>query len=428
MSGQKSRFLAKLVIIVCASALAAATTFTDSGVAQAASVASAPVIASSYSGALTNTTYDVSSTWSLTDVVDSGGSLTGQANINPPLYGSGPFTGTVTGDSISFNVQSEQPNAGNAASIDFDGTIASDGSMSGTYQAHATSGQEEDGVWNLALPSPTCEANYQTVVTEHAGNDNGLPELYSDTVTFSWCTDGSSQVQILSSSQTSSVEASGVSFSGAQIALLKLAGITFGVTPATAPAPTIDNESSYAATTASGVSFTEEFNLGEDLVDLLLKPHIIDRLAERVLRLIRSGHLGRVAKELQQGWTRIVAAFDSWAAKNFGLPDWAATWVANLPIGQIKDAIASLAEKFVSTVAQSLEALGSNPTLASVINSVQSGIQKIASALDYTTVDWAPYITVTVGSSLAPSVDDANSKVGFDIIVENPIVTTTRTS
>ena len=124
--------------------------------------------------------------------------------------------------------------------------------------------------------------SYQTVVTEHAGDDNGLPELFTDKVTLSWCTDGSGHVQILSSSQAPSVQASGFSFSGAEIALLNTVGITFGVTPATAPVPAIDNEPSYASTTASGLSFNESLDLGQDLVALAgsyIGGAITDRLA-----------------------------------------------------------------------------------------------------------------------------------------------------
>ena len=88
----------------------------------------------------------------------------------------------------------------------------------------------------------------------------------------------------------------------------------------------------------------------------------------------------------------------------------------------------SLAGKIVSTVTQTLEELNTNPTLANVIAAVKSAIQQVADALVFTVVEWAPQITVTVFSSLAPRVYDANSKVAYGIFVEPPIVETTPTS
>ena len=268
-------------------------------------------------------------------------------------------------------------------------------------------------------------ATYQTVVTVHAGSDS-IPELYTNRVTLSWCTDGSGDVQILSSSQAPSVEASGFSVPGAEIALLNFVGFGFGVTPAATPAPTIDNETSYASTTASGLSFNEDFNLGKGLLALAetaIGAAITARLAAELAVLIRSGHLGSIGTVLLQWWEALAANFSSWAEKNFGLPSiLAATLLENLPIKAIIQEVRKLAEPFVSTVTQTLETLNTNPTLASVIDAVKSGIQQIASSLDFPWVEWAPQITVTV--RLVATVD-VNGTVGPGITVESPTRDTT---
>jgi hypothetical protein len=268
---------------------------------------------------------------------------------------------------------------------------------------------------------PTC---YQTVVTEHAGPQNSNPELYTDTVTFSWCEAADGQVQILSSSQVPAVEASGFSYTGAEIKLMNALGVTFVVTPATAPTPAIHNQPTYASTVASGLSFGTQFNLGSALADLFAT-YITDGLAARLTPLIRSGQLGRA---LLREWGTVVAKFDALAANNFGLPNWAANYVADLPISTIKDEVAHLGQQFVTTLTQSLEALGRNPTTASVTNAVESGIAKIASALNYPTVDWAPQIIIEVDSSLDPFVNNGNTQAAFGILVEEPTITTTTSS
>jgi hypothetical protein len=273
----------------------------------------------------------------------------------------------------------------------------------------------------------SCADTYQTVVTEHAGLIT-LPELYTDTVTFSWCTDGNGHVQILSSSQAPVVQQTGFSISGAQIKLLKTAGFTFSVTPATAPVPTIDNEFTDASTTASGLSFNGQFDLGGDLADLL-KGFIVAELAAPLVPLVRSGQLGLLSIKALHEWGTIVAMFDSFAARHFGLPIGLANWLANYPIGKIRDTVAGLAGQFAAALTQSLIALGHNATLTSVSNAIQSVTQQIASALIFTTVQWAPQITVAVDGSLSPpSVAPGDTKTALGISVEDPITTTTPTN
>jgi hypothetical protein len=64
------------------------------------------------------------------------------------------------------------------------------------------------------------------------------------------------------------------------------------------------------------------------------------------------------------------------------------------------------------------------PTLTSVINAIQSVTQKIAGAIVFTTVDWAPQIIVTVDSSLNPPSVVNRGKTAIYFYVEDPIVRT----
>lgn len=250
--------------------------------------------------------------------------------------------------------------------------------------------------------SSSCTQAYQTVVTEHAGGLT-LPGLFTDTVTFDWCTDGNGGVQVSSSSQAPTVQKSGLSSSGAQIALLNAIGITFNVTPATVPEPTIDNEGTTASTFAEGLSFNGQFNAGPAVASAALGL-VTDGLGAELVPLIRSGQLGRVSALLLERWSSLAAAVQAYAVRNFGLPAWAAKLLASFSLGKIKSALTGLAGQFVTTTLQLLQALGHNPTVASVVNAVKSAAKLVASSLIFTTVLWAPQITALASFDGSPSV------------------------
>jgi hypothetical protein len=277
---------------------------------------------------------------------------------------------------------------------------------------------------NVEVQVPlSCADTYQTVVTVHGGDDNGLPQLDTDTVTLSWCTDGQGHFQILSSKQVPTVQQSGLSFSGAQIAFLNFIGFTFSFTPTTVPAPTIDNEFTSATTTASGFTFNQQTNLGP-LLSLVLG-RVPGLLWEELLAVVRSGQLVRLNNLLSQYWSTVVAGFQSFAARNFGLPAWAADFLLDTGIGQDVDLLTDGAKQWIATAISSLEALGNHPTLTSVVNAVQSATKKFAAAIIFTTVEWTPQITITVDSGpKSPSVAPYTGKTIFDFFVEDPIVST----
>ncbi|HTJ36583.1 MAG TPA: VWD domain-containing protein [Dactylosporangium sp.] len=104
-----------------------------------------------YTGPMHNTTYNINSTWQLTGVTETAdGTISGQAVIVPPLYGSGPFTGKVTATTITFRINSDPGNPCACVWIDFTGTIAADGTMSGSYVTHPSFGAPQNGTWALA--------------------------------------------------------------------------------------------------------------------------------------------------------------------------------------------------------------------------------------------------------------------------------------
>jgi len=107
-------------------------------------------LASSYSGTIHNATYDLTADLALTGITESSqGIIGGVITIEPPLYGSGPFTGTVSGSSISIAVASTTPNLcpGECRSGVFTGTVGPQGVMNGTYIVYKASDVPENGTW-----------------------------------------------------------------------------------------------------------------------------------------------------------------------------------------------------------------------------------------------------------------------------------------
>lgn len=105
-----------------------------------------PTMVSAYGGTVHNNTVNVTTSLSLTSVVeDSQGNISGSAFVGQPLVGSGPFKGSVGLDkSVQFTVTPGE-NAG-VSTIQFVGIVQTDGSMSGTY---TVSGTGETGTWQV---------------------------------------------------------------------------------------------------------------------------------------------------------------------------------------------------------------------------------------------------------------------------------------
>lgn len=117
--------------------------------AGATAASNIPKLAASYSGSLHNTTADLTADMSLTSVQQSGGTIKGGFQVGAPLVGSGDFTGTVDAHrNVSFAVKSSF--SGSSFEIDFTGTIAATGGMSGAYVVHYQDGSpDQHGTWTV---------------------------------------------------------------------------------------------------------------------------------------------------------------------------------------------------------------------------------------------------------------------------------------
>ncbi len=102
-----------------------------------------PGLADTYRMTYHNITFDIRSVGSLTEVTrDRKGNVHGQMTVRPPLYGTGPFSGTATSSKIRFEGASQGA---------YTGTVDARGVLSGTY----TYGPQH-GTWR-ATPPPTSD-------------------------------------------------------------------------------------------------------------------------------------------------------------------------------------------------------------------------------------------------------------------------------
>jgi hypothetical protein len=110
-----------------------------------------PKLASSYGGTAHNLTYGITSVLALEHVVEGGeGRISGQMVVEPPLYGSGPFTGTLHNGAIAFTVTPTGAPGGETAAT-FVGELSSRGALSGSYTVAADTAQS--GTWELSPSS-----------------------------------------------------------------------------------------------------------------------------------------------------------------------------------------------------------------------------------------------------------------------------------
>lgn len=110
-----------------------------------------PHLASSYQGSMQNTTLDERATLTLTITQQSQQEISGRMMLGPGLTGSGPFTGTVIGYSITFTVTSDD----GLTITSLTGSITPQNTLSGTYSGYSTNGSAyQIGTWE-ARPSTT---------------------------------------------------------------------------------------------------------------------------------------------------------------------------------------------------------------------------------------------------------------------------------
>jgi hypothetical protein len=361
-----------------------------------------------------NVTYDGSGYVYSVTFTQSGSSLSG--TLTDSYYPTrGPVSGTVSGDSVTFTFN--YPSGSVQGTRTYTGTISSAGAVSGNW-SQTGSEVPDNGTWTLGTnavpvttspPTPTCgDTEHYTVITQYAGEPT-LPELFTDKIDFSWCAAPGSPPQIFAGSQTPTVEESGFHPSGILLALYNTAGITFTVTPATAPNPAVISGATSASVTASGLSYNLSLNLGQDLI-ALIPSALLARLGLKLLPFLRTGQLARARTQLAALWAGAAAATATALRNGFGLPAWVARSLAKFGLDKLVSAVKGYAEQFAAQAAASLAALGQNPTLTRVVSALESAIKTIAGALTFTTELWGPRITATVNpGDQTPAVTDKDS-------------------
>ncbi|HEV2974516.1 MAG TPA: hypothetical protein VGX69_05910 [Solirubrobacteraceae bacterium] len=111
-------------------------------------------LASSFSGVGHSTTLNAAGRLTLANVTENGsGEIAGQVIWSDGLRGSGPFTGAVKGNDISFTsaITSPQECDDRCTSITYSGTVSANGTLAGTYIAYQTIGKPQLGTWALTL-------------------------------------------------------------------------------------------------------------------------------------------------------------------------------------------------------------------------------------------------------------------------------------
>jgi hypothetical protein len=114
----------------------------------------APSLGSSYEGSARNTTRELTAPLTLQNIqLDGEGTVTGEVAFQPPLYGSGTFTGTYADGAIEFTVATPSANPAGVTSETFTGEVEEGGELSGAYTA-AVGEETQAGTWEVA-PSVT---------------------------------------------------------------------------------------------------------------------------------------------------------------------------------------------------------------------------------------------------------------------------------
>jgi hypothetical protein len=100
---------------------------------------SAPSLVSAYGQTYHNLTYKVSSTGTLTDLhKDATGALIGTMTVKPPLYGTGPIKGTLSGRTFTYS---------SSSSGQYTALLADDGVLTGTYAYGSGTFTGQKGTW-----------------------------------------------------------------------------------------------------------------------------------------------------------------------------------------------------------------------------------------------------------------------------------------
>ncbi len=114
---------------------------------------------------LRNLSSNLNSTGVLTGIKQSkSGKISGKLILAPPLYGGGPFTGTVTGNKVKFTVASTPNNQCQCKTIAFTGSVGPKGTMTGSYIG-TTKWGSENGTWKAA-PHETFQCKIRSLASQ----------------------------------------------------------------------------------------------------------------------------------------------------------------------------------------------------------------------------------------------------------------------
>jgi hypothetical protein len=86
--------------------------------------------------------------------VDAQGNVNGQFTVQPPLYGSGPFTGTFHDGGLAFTITSAQPNPCGCLAIVVTGTANAQGVLSATYTVNTGAAVMQTGTLQATPTAP----------------------------------------------------------------------------------------------------------------------------------------------------------------------------------------------------------------------------------------------------------------------------------
>jgi D-alanyl-D-alanine carboxypeptidase len=169
-------FILIIAIIAVAFGIAERTTFAHASLSSSRNI-SYPQLASSYTGTAHNETYNITSNFALVSIKeDQQGNISGNTQVSPPLYGSGPFTGKVSSNNtITFT---STPTDGSGHTITFTGTVTPQHSLSGKYTANSKIGVQT-GTWQVSATSGTGMADSTSVQCAAGTRDVGIQDAYN---------------------------------------------------------------------------------------------------------------------------------------------------------------------------------------------------------------------------------------------------------
>ncbi|HEU5228106.1 MAG TPA: protein kinase [Ktedonobacteraceae bacterium] len=136
-----------------------------------------PTLVSAYSGTISDilTNPATTTTMSLTQIHQSGATISGHFSVGPRLSGSGNYTGSVSADN---KIQFIVPGSGGFLPLFFQGQVQSNGSVTGTYCSYRNNTCDYagggHGVWSITPGAPKTTTSSRTITptSSWSGDDD----------------------------------------------------------------------------------------------------------------------------------------------------------------------------------------------------------------------------------------------------------------